>query len=213
MLDSGRLAGVAVRVAMLDGDDVIVFESRRGGDGQRQGLHGGLIQWSPDIDKAVAALEQSIGLVGVVAAYPLLNGLGCLVDVNAEDRAAVRVGDLAADGVVKDEDAFRAGNLVKEKLLYLWVVVGLDRVIVYEVGLLGRRHVLDNLEGVTIKAVFSLPAAQVVNEDIGGVIAVVSFENIANFIEREGAVSWWLKEVEACGDVASGNSRHNSHCG
>ncbi|UKZ64570.1 uncharacterized protein TrAtP1_005784 [Trichoderma atroviride] len=130
VVDGGGLAVVAVGVAVRDGRDVLFVESSRSSEGQGRGLDGALVEASPDIDDAVAALEQLVGLVGEVAAHALLGRGGGLVNVDAQDGRAAGVGIRAADGVVKDVDFVGAGDLVQQQALDLWVVLVLDGVVV-----------------------------------------------------------------------------------
>lgn len=123
--DGGRLADV-VGVAVLDGDDVVVAQGGGGGEGEGQGLDGVGVEGPPDVDEAVAAAEQVVGLVGEVAADAADDGGGRLVDVDAGDGGAVGGGAGAADGVVEDVDAAGAGDAVEQQALDLGLVVGAD---------------------------------------------------------------------------------------
>lgn len=75
--------------------------------------------------------------------------------MHAVDGGAVCAGIGAADGVVKDVDASCAGDGFEKQLLDFGVVVFCDGVIVSKVGgLVGGGHVLEDLEGVAVEAVF-----------------------------------------------------------
>lgn len=132
----GRLADVPVRVAVLDGDDVILAQRRAGAEGQRHGLDRVLVERAPDVDDAVAPAQQGLGLVGVgdVAPHALRGGGRRLVDVRELHGAARGGGVGAADGVVEDDDACAAWDGGEEQLLDFGVVVRRDGGVVREVG-------------------------------------------------------------------------------
>lgn len=137
VVDSSRLAVVAIGVAVRDGRDVLLVKSSRGSQGEGSSLDRALVQASPDIDDAVAALEQLVGLVGEVAAHALLGGCSSLVNVDTQDGRAAGIRVRAADGVVKDVDLVGAGDLVQQQALDLGVVLLLDGLLVDELGFCG----------------------------------------------------------------------------
>lgn len=163
IMDSRRLPRVPVGVSVLDGDQVVVGE--RGGAGKGEGvrLDGALVQRPPDVDDAVAAAQQRVGLVGQVLAHALRRRQRRLVDVRREDGLALgrRVG--APDGVVEEEDPVRPGHVVEQELFYFRVVVGADAVVVGEVALGRLGHALDRGKGVRVQGEVGLAATDVLD--------------------------------------------------
>ena len=74
----------------------------------------GPVDGSPDVDDAIPALEQVWRFVPHVQLHTLFRGEGGLVDVCSQDGSAGRGGVGAADGVVEEEDALGAGDVVEE---------------------------------------------------------------------------------------------------
>jgi hypothetical protein len=143
-------ATVAIGITVLDGDNIVVLDRGRGCDGQRKRLKRVLVQWSPDIDETIAMLEKFVCFIREVPAYSLSHGRRGLVDMYTSHRCTRRVRFLTPDSMIKEEDAVRAWDIIEEKLFKLWVVVCFDGVVVDKVGLTGGRHILDDLEGVTV---------------------------------------------------------------
>lgn len=148
---------------MLDGDHRVSGHGVADGEGERV-LHDGPVERAPDVDDAVAALEQGVRLVGEVVAHALGGRLGRLVDVHAVDGAALGVGGRAPDGVVEDEDPLGA-QLVPQELLDFRVVVLLDARVVGE-GCFGRGRDAVQGEARGVGAEVGLPAAGVVHRHL-----------------------------------------------
>lgn len=93
---------------------------------QRERLHGA-VDGPPDVDDAVAPLQQGSGFGGgEVLLDTDAGGSGGLVDVDAPDGGAGGVGGGAADGVVEEDDALGVGDVREEKRFDFGVVVLLD---------------------------------------------------------------------------------------
>lgn len=160
--NSSSLTNIAgFEITMLNRDNILAAQRRSRCETKRETLNRVLVQWSPHIDDAITTLEKLLGLIGKVALNTLSNRLGSLVDVDARDGLAVLVGTRAANGVVKEVDAVGAGDVVEEELFDLWVVLGLDGVIVAEFRLDGVGDVKEHLEGVLVEVVRGLGAADV----------------------------------------------------
>ena len=156
----------------------------------------------PDIDDAIAALEQGVGFVGTVQTHPIGGRGGRLVDVHAGHGRARGGRVRAPDGVVEEDDALGAGHVVEQQLRHFRVV---DR---FDVGVRGeffffRGDMREGGEGVFGKAEAGFVPAHVGDGDgdafgaevegggagWGGADPVVGF----------GAVGGWGVEVEGGG--------------
>lgn len=184
--DGGGLAG-AVRVAMLDGDEVVVVDGGGRGEAQRVSLHGA-VDGPPHVDDAVAALQQLLGVLGVVQLDAPLGRARRLVDVHAGDGGAGRVWIGAAHRVVEEGDLVGAGDFVQQQLLHFRVVDFLDVFVVDEFRLFGR-DALDGLEGVLVQPELVLLAADVVHLHLNHGLAVVSLRSAFGLFLHE--VVWF----------------------
>lgn len=206
VLDRSRVAG-AVGVAMLDRDEVLVAEGRAVGEGQRVGGDGP-VERAPHVDDAVAALLELVGLVGQVVLDAHRRRLGDLVNVGARDGRARGVGARPADGVVEDEDAIGAGNVVEDQLLHLGVVLLLDRVIIGEL-LLFRLDARYEGERVRVEVEFGLAAARVLDVHFllleAEVVLRHAFGLLLNPVVGDGSVRGGDVEVDCCSNVAARN--------
>lgn len=163
IVDSRRLPRIPVGVSVLHGDQVVVGE--RGGAGKGEGvrLDGPLVQRPPDVDDAVAAAQQRVGLVGQVLAHALRRRQRRLVNVRGEDGLALgrRVG--APDRVVEEEDPVGPGHVVEQELFYFGVVLGADALVVGKVALRRLGHAPDRGEGVRVQVEVGLAAPDVLD--------------------------------------------------
>lgn len=129
----------------------------------------------PYIHQPDPSLEQLISLVGQMVVHALFGGRGGLVDVGALDRAAFRVGDGAADGVVEDQHPLRGpGQVVEEQALDFGVVVALHGGVVGEGPFRGEADVGQGGEGVGVEGVGGFGAADVGDEGGGGGVGEVA---------------------------------------
>lgn len=216
MADGGREAVVPARVAVLDGDDVVVGDRVRRREGERERLDGVPVQRPPDVDDAVPAPQQALGVVGAeVAAHAQDGRRGGLVDVGAGDGGAGGAGPGAAHGVVEEDDAVGAGDVAQEQGLDLGVVVLADGVVVGEV-LLGRVwDALDDGEGVPVQVVLGLVATDVVDEGVDGHVGKVAHGEPLGWgvdvVKGGGAVGGWVEVVDLGRDRASRDGGCDSH--
>ena len=124
MPDCRRLA-IPIGVSVLNRHDRLVAYTRTVREPQREGLHGP-VERAPDVDEPHAGLEQLFCFGGEMVAHAGFGGGFRLVNVDAHDGVAGCGGVGVADGVVEDEDAFGAGDVVEEGALDFGVVVRFD---------------------------------------------------------------------------------------
>ena len=139
----------------------------------------------------------------------LLRGRGRLVDVHAGDGGARRGRVRAADGVVEEEDAVGAGDVVEDQFLDFRVVDLFDVLVVAEV-LLCRINALQGREGGGCEREVGFAGADVVDgHGRGGVCEVplrFALRGLFDVVEGSGVVFWRGVELEggvygAAGDV------------
>lgn len=117
---------------MLNANQCIIGHGGRVREREWRGLNGA-VERAPDVDDADARFQQLGGFGGEMMMYAR-NGTGVgLIDVYAIDGVAVAGG--AADGVVEEEDAFGAGDVLQEEGFDFGVVVLLDGFVGSEVFL------------------------------------------------------------------------------
>lgn len=205
MLHPGRLPG-PVGISVLDGDEVLVHDGSGVRERQREGLDGP-VERTPYVDDTVAAAEERVGLGGgEVVADTGFGRAGGLVDVDASDGGAGSGGVSAADGVVEEEDAGCAGDVVEDEALDFGVVDFFDVCVVGEV-FFGAGDVGEGFEGVVVEREGGFLAADVVDLDRGVRIAEVALwlvlRRLFDVVEGLGAVGWWRVELQLRCDWAS----------
>lgn len=217
--DGGRLADVTTRIAMLDGDEIALFEGGARREAQRHRLDRLLVERAPDVDDAEAPLEKRLGLVAHVPVHALLGRVLGLVDVHELHGLAVGVGRGAAHRVVEQEHPAASRDVVEQQLLDLRVVVGLDGLVVGELDLLGLGHPLDDLEGVVVERVLGLAAADVLDrhfllELLDVPLRLVGRRRV-DVVEGYLALGRRAREVQldADGAMGKGSGCRDRHCG
>ena len=91
------------------------------------------VERAPYIDDTDAVIQEGFGFGGEVVVHASCGGGFGLVDVYPGDRFAVAT--CAADGVVEEEDALCARDVLQEKFFHFRVVVLLDGCVIREVFL------------------------------------------------------------------------------
>ena len=139
---------------MLDTHEILVRDRRRVREGERERLHGA-VERAPDVYDAVPAAQERVCFDGVgnMVSDPGFGRCGGLVDVHARHRGAWGVGVGAADGVVEEQDAVGAGDVVEDEALDFGVVGLLDVGVGREVwfGGVGVGGCGEGFEGVIVK--------------------------------------------------------------
>lgn len=203
----GRLPR-AVRVPVLDPDHGVVGHGARVRERERVLLHGA-VDGAPDVDDAVAAAEQLVGLFGEVVEDARAGGLVRLVDVHAGDGGAGGARPGPADGVVEQEDTLGA-RLLEEQPLDFRVVDALDLGVGVEGSAGGGGgDVAEGAEGVPVEREVCLAATDIVDLDrILGIREVALRDARGGFLDvvkRFRAVARRLIEVQGSGDWSAGN--------
>lgn len=155
-----------MRVSVLHSHQIVFIVDGRGRrKRQRRRLHAA-VQRPPDIDDAVthtlADDALCLGWITDVQPDAVLRRFAGLVDVCSVNGLARGGGILFTDGVVEDDDALGAGDVLLQQLLHFGVVEALD----FGVGVEGGvscccGDVLEDLEGVCVEGVVCFVAADV----------------------------------------------------
>lgn len=148
---------------MLHRHEILVPDGGRVGVGERVRVHGP-VERPPHVNYAVPALQEFWCFVAHVQLHAPLCGSGCLVDVDSRDGHAVCVSLSAADRVVEEEDAVRAGDALEKQFLDLRVVYILYRFfgVPICIGHCGR-DVFEGREGIVVEGVRGFLAPDVVD--------------------------------------------------
>ena len=204
MLHRRRLP-VAVRVPVLDANQVFIPHRRRVRKSERGSLHGA-VEGPPHIDDPHAPLEQLVGFVREMVVHARRGRFGGLVDVHPSYWVSVAGG--AADGVVEEEDALGAGNVLEEEGFDFGIVVLLDGCIVGE-GFFRRRSGRQGGERIRVDVEVGFLTSNVVNGNWKVCVAIVAlglaFRGRFDVVERLGAVLGAFVELELGGEGASRN--------
>ncbi len=136
-------------------------------------------------------------------------GGGGLVDVDAGDGGARGGGQGAADGVVEEEDAGCAGDVLEQELLDFRVVVLLDAGVVSEGGFGAGGDGGEGHEGVGVEGEVGFVGAQVLDCDGEVVVAEVALRfaggGLLDVVEGFSVVRGGLEELEFGGYGATGD--------
>lgn len=97
-----------------------------------------------------------------------------MVNMNAVGGAPLGIGCGASDSVVKDDNFVGAWHVVKQELLYLWILVGAYGVIVDKVFFLGVGNLPEDSKRILVKTVFGLKAPNIVNVGFDGHILKIA---------------------------------------
>ena len=205
-LDSCRRAR-AVGVPVFHAHHIFVVHRDTICESERERLHRP-IEGPPDVDDAVAGLREGGEFVREMVFDAREGGGGGLVDMHAGDGVAVGGGVCTADGVVEEEDALRAGDVLEDQAFDFGIVDLLDVVVVAKVVLL-RWNIGEGGKGVVLQGKGRFFAANVLQRHVVLFVAKVLLGGAGggffDKVKGNGTVGGWGVEVEFCCDGTAGD--------